>query len=456
MADASIREISDLIRQRRLSPVELTRQCLERINRLNPVLNAFIVVTADSALTEAGIAEKEVGEGNWRGPLHGVPIGLKDLIDTAGVATTAACELFKDRIPTVDAEVVRRLRQAGAVLIGKQNLHECAYGGSSIISYYGEVRNPWNRAHIAGGSSAGSASAVATGMGFAAIGTDTAGSVREPAAQCGVVGLKPTYGRVSVQGVMALSPSLDHVGPITRTVEDAAIVLQAIADPGPLENALPDFWAGLRNGIEGFRVGVPRKFFFEELETEIAAAMEEAIGALERLGAVVRDVELSVPTNRTLSAAEAYAVHADNILRHPEKYNPETLSRLRNGEGVSESEILAARSELREMRASVRPIFNDVDVLMTPTVPVPPPVIVELKKDLSQLRPQELVLLRNTRPANVWGIPAISIPCGFTSAGLPIGLQIMGAPRDEARVLQVAYAFEQATDWHRQALELHA
>jgi aspartyl-tRNA(Asn)/glutamyl-tRNA(Gln) amidotransferase subunit A len=445
----SICASSDLIRQRQLSPVELTRQCLDRIEKLNPVLNAFITVGADSALHAARIAETEIQRGDWRGPLHGIPVGLKDLIDAAGFATTAACALFKDCVPDADAQVVRRLKQAGAVVLGKNNLHECAYGGSSIISYYGESRNPWNPMHITGGSSGGSASAVATGMCFAAIGTDTAGSVREPAAQCGIVGLKPTYGRVSLQGIIPLSTSLDHVGPLTRTVRDAAVVLQAIADPGPSESALPDFSAQLTKSIKGLKVGIPRKFFFEEIDRKIAEETEKALAVFVRLGAVLCEVELEVPTDRTLPTAEAYAVHAENIARFPEKYHPETLRRLHKGKDIPAEEVSRARYDLAESRAGIRAVFNDVDILVTPAIPIPPPRIDELKQDLEQLRPRELVLLRNTRPANIWGIPAISVPCGSTENGLPIGIQIMGAPWDEARVLQVAHAYEQATEWHK-------
>ncbi len=256
----SLVETAELLRQRKLSPVELTKNCLAQIEKLNPALNAFITVTAESALAQARQAEAEILQGNWRGPLHGIPLALKDLIDTADVRTTAASALFKDRIPTEDAEVVRRLKAAGAVLLGKQNLHEFAYGGSSMISYYGEVRNPWNPAHIPGGSSGGSAAAVAAGLGYAAIGTDTAGSIREPASQCGVVGLKPTYGRVSAYGVIPLSPSLDHVGPITRTVADAAAMLQVIAgydqrDPTSANTPAPDYFANLRTASQARQSG---------------------------------------------------------------------------------------------------------------------------------------------------------------------------------------------------------
>jgi len=236
----SIVETSELLRKRELSPVELTKQCLERIEKLNPTLNAFITVTSQSALEQARTAEKEMLQGHWRGPLHGIPLALKDLIDTAGVRTTAASALFKDRIPAEDAEVVRRLKNAGAVLLGKNNLHEFAYGGSSMISYYGQVHNPWDPACIAGGSSGGSAASVAAGLVYGAIGTDTAGSVREPGALCGIVGLKPTYGRVSARGVIPLSLSLDHIGPIARTVSDAAVMLQAVTGYDALDTNSAD------------------------------------------------------------------------------------------------------------------------------------------------------------------------------------------------------------------------
>src|SRR5215472_3773671 len=260
----TILEIGDALRQRRISPVELTRECLGRIERLNSKLNAFITVTAEAALQQARQAEDEIAQGDWRGPLHGIPIGLKDLIDTARVHTTAASELYRHRVPTADAEVVRKLRQSGAVILGKQNLHEFAYGASSLISCFGEVRNPWNPGHITGGSSGGSAAAVAAGMGYAAIGTDTAGSIREPAALCGVVGIKPTYGRVSAQGVIPLSVSLDHVGPFARCVADCAVLLQAISDEAVGKNRDAKDWSTSEShSIKNLRVGVPRSLFYE-------------------------------------------------------------------------------------------------------------------------------------------------------------------------------------------------
>ncbi len=451
----SIGQASDLIRKRQLSPVELTQHCLERIRRLNPRLNAFITVTADSALAEATSAEAEIQRGNWRGPLHGIPIGIKDLIDTAGVATTAGSALFRDRTPTEDAEVVRRLKNAGAVVLGKQNLHEFAYGGSSMISCFGEVRNPWNPAHIAGGSSGGSASAVAAGMCFAAIGTDTAGSIREPAALCGIVGLKPTYGRVSTKGVIPLAPSFDHVGPLTRTVEDAAMVFRAIASSDPKGQSEPDhltmwdFPATSAEEIRTIRIGIPTQFFYENLDPEVELAVQAALSVLEQLGGAVRPLNVPVSTDRTLQSGESYAVHDADVARSPELYQPETLRRIRTGEKVTPAEMLKYRHELQEIRASTAPVFEDVEVLVTPTAPILAPAIAELKENPDLLRPREILLLRNTRPVNVWGLPAISVPCGFSSSGLPIGLQIIAPLRDEARALQVAYAYQHATEWHK-------
>jgi aspartyl-tRNA(Asn)/glutamyl-tRNA(Gln) amidotransferase subunit A len=450
----SIVEISELLRKGKVSPVELTKSCLAQIEKLNPTLNAFITVTSESALTQARSAEAEILRGNWRGPLHGIPLALKDLIDTAGVRTTAGSAFFKDRVPPEDAEVVLRLKNAGAVLLGKQNLHEFAYGGSSVISYYGEVHNPWDTARITGGSSGGSAASVAAGLGFGAIGTDTAGSVREPAALCGIVGLKPTYGRVSIRGVIPLSLSLDHVGPIARTVSDAAVMLQAIAgydtkDVNSIDVPVDDYLAAISDGSKPARIGVPRKFFYEDLDPEIASAVEQALGVLRSLGGDSREIDLDVPTDRKLQSAESYAYHAEFVSRSPELYQPETLRRIRSGEDIRGDEVERRRHELKEIRREIANAFDVIDVLITPTTPVPASTIAELKQNPDLLRPRELSLLRNTRPANVWGLPAISVPCGFTSAGLPIGLQIIGPHWREDRVLQLAYAYEQATDWHK-------
>ncbi|PYX33155.1 MAG: Asp-tRNA(Asn)/Glu-tRNA(Gln) amidotransferase GatCAB subunit A [Acidobacteria bacterium] len=447
----TIRELGRELRDRTISPVELTQECLFRIEKLNPELNAFITVLAESALEDARSAEQEIQRGNYRGPLHGIPIGLKDIIDTAGVRTTAASALFKDRIPTEDAEVVRRLRAAGAIILGKQNLHEFAYGGSSMISFFGEVRNPWDTTRIAGGSSGGSAASVAAGLGFAAIGSDTAGSVRLPAAYCGLVGLKPTYGRVSARGVIPLSWSLDHVGPITSSVDDAALLLQVLAgydadDPASVDMAVPDFVGSLGQFPETLRVGVPRAFFFEDVHAEVAAAIERAIQVFRELHAEVRDMVLEVSTDRTLSSAESYAYHEAFVAKSPELYQPATLSRIKSAANTSAAAALRARRELEAARHFIRGVFEAVDVLLTPTVPIPPPGVGDLKAHSDNLRPAELLMLRNTRPFNVWGIPAISIPCGFTSDNVPIGLQLAAAPWREDVLLQAAQAYEQATD----------
>ena len=434
----TITEASDLVRHRKVSPVELVRECLQIIDQLNPSLNAFINIMSGSALTEAKQAEKEVHSGNWRGSLHGIPIGLKDLIDTAGVRTTAASAVFLNRVPSQDADVVNQLKAAGAIIIGKQNLHEFAYGGSSLISHFGPVRNPVNSEFIAGGSSGGSAAAVASGMCYAAIGTDTAGSIREPAALCGVVGLKPTYGLVSARGVIPLSISLDHVGPITRNVEDAAILLDALT-----ENS-GKYREGLREQRRNLVIGVPRAYFFENLDAEIAERVEVALDCLASSGFVVSDVAVRVDEDRTLQKAEAFEFHRQMIAEHGDLYDVETRRRILSGKDVTPEQRQAALRELAHERDNIATLFHGIDVLITPTTPVPALSISELLADPKALRPAELTLLRNTRPVNVWGLPAISLPCGFNSAGLPTGLQIIGPQHGEMKVLQVARAYELA------------
>jgi aspartyl-tRNA(Asn)/glutamyl-tRNA(Gln) amidotransferase subunit A len=450
----TIESLSRRIRAREISPTELTHDCLDRIAKLNPELNAFITVLAESALEEARRAEQEIFRGKYRGPLHGIPVGLKDILDTAGVRTTAASALFKDRIPAEDSEVVRRLRANGAIILGKQNLHEFAYGGSSLISFYGEVHNPWDTARVAGGSSGGSAASVASGMGLAAVGTDTAGSVRLPAAYCGVVGLKPTYGRISARGVVPLSQSLDHVGPITNSVCDAGLMLQVLAgydagDPASKDVPVSDYTCDLDEVLPSVRIGVPRAFFFEDLDPEVAGAVEKAIQVFRDLGADIRDeMRIEVSTDRTLSSAESWAYHEPFVARSPELYQPATLARIKSGEKISAEDALRARQELDASRVAIAKIFEDVDVLLTPTVPIPPPRIADLQKNPENLRPAELIMLRNTRPFNVWGIPAITVPCGFTKYGIPIGLQLAAAAWKEDAVLRAAHAYERATTWH--------
>jgi len=450
----TILELSRNFRTKQISPVEIIRIALYRIERFGPRLGAFITITADSAMAAARSAETEIAAGRWRGPLHGVPIALKDLIDTAGVRTTSGSELHKDRVPSTDAEVVRKLKEAGAVIVGKNNLHEFAYGGSSLVSYFGEVHNPWDLSRIAGGSSGGSAAAVVAGLCYAAIGTDTAGSIREPASLCGCVGLKPTYGRVSARGVIPLSASLDHVGPFAASVADAAIVLQAIAgydagDIGSCDVPVSDYSSALSETVKPLRVGLPRFYFFDDLDPETATAMEKALAVIGALVSEVREIELNVPTDRTLQAAESFAYHQKHVAETPEFFQAETLRRIRSGEKISAAEYIQRLREQANARGTIGAIFRDVDVIVTPTTATSAPAIQDLKANPDALRPAELRLLRNTRPFNVWGLPAISVPCGFTKSGLPIGLQIAGPHWKEDIVLRLAFAYEQATEWHK-------
>ncbi len=455
----TLSEAARLIGGRSISPVELTQACLERIQKFNPVLNAFITVTAGQAMAQARAAEREIAGGHYRGPLHGIPIALKDLIDTAGVRTTAASALFEKRVPAEDAEVARRLKSAGAMILGKTNLHEFAYGGSGVVSYYGAARNPWAREHITGGSSSGSAAAVAAGMCYAALGTDTAGSIRLPAACCGIVGLKPTCGLVSARGVIPLSWSYDHVGPMTRSVRDAALVMNTIAgydaaDISSRDWPKGDYTAALETETSALRLGIVRQFFFDDLEPEVAAAVNNALQVLETLTAGLSDASMPIDTDRTVQSAEIYACHASFLETGAELYQPETLRRIKRAESITASEYILKRNELEALRRTAADLFCDYDLLITPAAPVVAPALAELQASPDELRRRELVLLRNTRPLNVLGLPAISVPCGFTRAGLPVGLQIVGAPGDDARVLQLAHAYERATEWHKHICNL--
>src|ERR1700676_869150 len=462
LTNLSLSEVSQLVHSKKVSPVELTKDCLSRIERVNPKLNAFITVTADSALAEARQAEAEIQRDNWRGSLHGIPIALKDLVDTAGVRTTAASGLFKDRIPTQDAEIVRRLRAGGAVLLGKLNMHEFAYGGSSAISYFGAIRNPWNTAYCTGGSSGGSAAAVAARLCYGAIGSDTGGSIREPASYCGVGGLKPTYGRVSTSGVVPLSWSLDHLGPMTRTAMDAALILQVIAGYDPQDAAslnipFPDCTSTIADTTSSLRLGIPRLYFYEALNSEIQTAMEVAHSVLKTISGTQRDIaplatdgtySSVIDPSLTIIKAESYAYHKEYISRSPELYQEPTLNRIRAGADVTISAYIQSRRQLDQIRHSVSRFFDSVDLMITPTVSVPPSSIADLA-DPGTARAKELLMLHNTRPFNLLGLPTISVPCGFTRSGLPIGMQITGPPDSKATVLRLAYAYEKATEWHK-------
>jgi len=452
LARLSLIAASDLVRSKKVSPLELTQACLSRVKEVDPKLNAFITVTAESALAQARTAESEIHQGRWRGPLHGVPIALKDLVDTAGVRTTAASALFKDRVPAQDAEIVRRLKASGAVFLGKLNMHEFAYGGSSVISFFGPVHNPWELNTEAGGSSAGSAAAVSSGMCYGAIGSDTGGSIRQPSAYCGIVGLKPTYGRVSTRGVIPLSWSFDHVGPMTRTVADAAVMLQVLAgydpeDTNSIDTPVPDYAGAIARKSQP-RIGIPRTYFYESLHPEIAAAMESARSVLGKLTSNQREIEAPASSDTTVLRAEAYAYHQENVGKTPELYQPETLRRIRGGAEVTMAAYIQARRQVDQFRRAVRKTFEAVDLLITPTTPVPPFAISELLADMENLRAKEILTLRNTRPFNILGLPTISIPCGFTKAGMPIGMQITGPPGGEIEVIRLAHAYERETEWH--------
>jgi aspartyl-tRNA(Asn)/glutamyl-tRNA(Gln) amidotransferase subunit A len=446
-------EVSKAVQKKEVSPVELTCACLERIEELNPKLNAFITVTESSALEEARKAEAEIARGEWKGPLHGVPLAVKDLIETAGVKTTAASAVLKDHVPTADAEVIRRLKAAGAILLGKLNLHEFAYGGSGIIGHFGIARNPWNTAHITGGSSSGSGAAVAAGLCYGAIGTDTAGSIRLPAAFCGITGIKPTYGLVSTCGVIPLSSSLDHVGPMARTAADAALMLQAIAHYDAQDiycQKFPPVYypSAIEETTASLRLGVARDFW-KEVDSEISAAVDTAVAELSKITAGVKEIALSSDADRTVVGAESYAYHQKYLPDHESEYNPETLKRIRNSANVTAAQYILAYRELLQHRRQILQVFEKIDLILTPTTPSLPPTLGELQAAPDQLRSKELVMLRNTRPFNVYGLPSISLNCGFSKSGLPIGLQITGAPGAEGAVLALAHAYQKQSNWHK-------
>jgi aspartyl-tRNA(Asn)/glutamyl-tRNA(Gln) amidotransferase subunit A len=448
----SLRDASDLVRRKLVSPVELTRACLQRIERLNPILNAFITVTAEQAMAQARDAEAEVRRGKWRGPLHGIPIGLKDNIDTAGVRTTLASAVFKDRVPSADAEVVRRLKAAGAVFLGKQNLHEVAFGTTTAVSYFGPVHNPWQLDRIAGGSSGGSAAAVAADLCFGAVGTDAGGSIRVPSSCCGIVGLKPTYGLVGMRGGGDVGWwSMNHVGPMCHSVADAALLLSVMVgfdptDSTSVEAPIPDYLASLSAKVSALRLGIPRADFYDKLDPEIEAAISKALDVLRRLTADTREVSLERISDTiapNIVFAENYAFHEPYFLKTPELYHASIRRNLQQGSKVTTAAYIQSRRALDEARRTIANVFSNVDLLVTPTTAVPPPTIEEAVR-----LGIELEMIRNTAPFNVYGLPTISIPCGFSSSGLPIGMQISGPRFGEAKVLALSHAYEQATDWH--------
>lgn len=443
----TLTDAAEQIRARRLSPVELTRECIHRIENLDPGLNAFITVTASHAFDQAKLAESEIAGGNYRGPLHGIPIALKDLLDTAGVRTTAASNQYRERVPAEDAEAVRRLKNAGAVILGKLNMHEFAFGMTGVISAFGPTRNPWNTERITGGSSSGSAAAVAAGLCVAALGSDTSGSIRCPPALCGIVGHRPSASLISTRGVVPLSTSFDTIGPMTQTVRDAAVLIDVLT-------GTTQFASLLREDVKPLRVGVARRKFFDDLDPDVSALVEAALDTLNKLVAEVREVEVPTQGFRTIFDAEIYEYHQAMIEQSPERYDPRTLFRLQNCAGITATDYIRERRRLAEFRAKAEELFEQVDVIVTPTTPVPAPKLAELEAlAVEDVRPFEVkYLLRNTAPFSVLFWPTISVPCGFTHDGLPVGMQIAARPGADSTVLRVAHAYEQATGWHKKSL----
>ena len=453
----SLKEVSRRIACGDLSPVDVLNAVIERTSNLEPRLNAYITPAFERAMEDARVAEREIAAGKHRGPLHGVPIGLKDNCWTKGIRTTAGSKLLADFVPTEDGTAVARLRGAGAVITGKLNMHELAIGGTTTNPHYGATRNPWGLDRIPGGSSGGSAAAVAAGFCFAALGTDTVASVRHPACLCGLVGLKGTFGRVSVFGTVPLSWSLDHVGPITRKVEDAALVLNAIAgydpkDSGSVNVEVPDFTRRLGEDLNGVRIGLPRKHFFEPLDPEVRESVEAAIGVLRDLGARVRDVEFPSAPQATvifpfLSRPEAASFQEDFLRRRADDYG-DVRWNVELGEMILATDYIRAQRLRTAMRQEFDGIMRDVDALVMPTTrtvahPIGDPVT---SVDGKPLDPFDL-MVGLTAPFSLTGSPAISVPCGFNSEGLPIGLQIAGRAWDEAMALRIGAAYERATPW---------
>jgi aspartyl-tRNA(Asn)/glutamyl-tRNA(Gln) amidotransferase subunit A len=466
LCDLDITALGPLLREQQLSPVELTDAYLERIERLDPALNAYIRVMPDQARAAARAAEQEIVGGRWRGPLHGVPLGIKDLFDVAGVPNTMGSSILRDNVPTVDSTVVSRLKTAGAVILGKHNLHEFAFGITSENPHFGAVHNPWALERVPGGSSGGTAAAVAAGLCAAGLGSDTGASIRAPASFCGIVGLKPTYGRVSRAGALPLAWSLDHAGPLARSVGDCAIVLQAIAgyderDPASAARPVPDFSAALDEGVNGLRIGVPRDYLFDIVEPDVDRLVRAAIAALGRLGARIEEVSLPHVRHAQLAgnvimSSEAAAWHSTWLRERPHEYGPDVLQRIRGGLLVRATEYLHSQQMRTLIQQDFARAFEQVDVVVGPTVPIVAPPIGRTFEPGGPLNvPPRAVANRTTVPCNLTGMPAISVPCGF-SDGLPVGLQIMGAAFAESLVLRVAAAYERACDWRQQRPRLQA
>ena len=456
MLHLSLGSLASKIRAKQISPVEVMQRLLERIDSLNDDLNAYITVLHEEALAAASRAEKEIMAGNVRGPLHGVPMGLKDIIYTKGIRTTMGYQLFQNYVPDHDATVVEKLKQAGAVIVGKLNTHQLAYGPTGDRSYFGPVRNPCDETKISGGSSSGSGAAVASSLCYAALGTDTGGSIRIPASCCGVVGMKPTFGRISKYGIFPVSWTLDHVGPMTRTVEDNAIVLGALSghdarDPYSISKETENFTRYLNQEVEGSVVGVPSSFYFENVEEEVKAMVEKAIGVFHDLGAEIRAVEMShseeiLAAQRVVLASEAFTVHKERLHNHPEQFEEEVRNRLLTGEATRAYEYIQAQQVQPLAVQEYSQALNETDILVSPTIPVLPTDIGQREVNINGYGEDvRSALTRLTGPTDLNGFPALSIRCGFSASGLPVGLQLIGRPFEEANLYGFGHAFEQAT-----------
>ena len=458
-AYASVAELARLIEGRELSPVELVQGALDRIERLEPKLNAFLDVFADQALEDARTAEREIAAGDYRGPLHGIPVGLKDIIDVAGRPTTGGAAFLRDNVADRDATVTTRLRQAGAVIMGKLNLVEFAMGATGLNPHYGNTHNPWDPERVTAGSSTGSAASVAAGMLAGALGSDTGGSIRMPAALCGIAGLKPTYGFVPRSGVLPVSWSCDHVGPMARRTDDCAHMMNALAgydprDPASSREPVPDFTSGLGLGLDGIRIGVPQHFFFDDLEPEIEPALRQALALMERNGARLMDLPMPwASKGRAINTAvvmpEAVSVHERWITEHADLYSPEVRARIQSAFSIPAIEYVRAQRARRWFSERMMEAMQDVDVLVTPTVPVRTPTIEACTPPPGANEGREGARLPLfTGVFNTTGQPSLSVPCGFTEDAMPIGMMISGKPLDDVTVLRVGDAYETLAGWH--------
>ena len=453
-------DLSRLVQRREVSPVEIIEAHLARIEATEPVLNSFITLLPEEARAAAHRAEAAIRSGGYLGPLHGIPVGLKDLYHTGGVRTTSGSRIFDTFVPEQDCTVAARFKQAGAILLGKLNMHQFAYGPTGENPDYGHMHNPWDPERVTGGSSGGSGSAAAAGQCTITMGSDTGGSIRIPAALCGIVGLKPTYGLVSRHGLTPLSWSMDHPGPMVRTVEDAALTMNVIAghDPKDIASAkvdVPDYTMALNGNVRGLRIGVPREYFEAPLDPQVSQAVRSAINVLEDLGAQVEEVDFPMfqhaqVISTAILMAEAAAYHRDLLARDGAKLYPPVRLRLEAGLFITAADYLRAQQARTLFDRQARQLLEQVDLLAGPTEPVTAPILLATEVQVGEhTLGTTAALTQYTRPYNITGFPAISIPCGFSDAGLPIGLQLAGRPFDEPTVLRAAHAYEQATDWHR-------